>query len=216
MQDGISRFIEEHSADTDVFCFQEVYENMKVLCEKLLPDHKEIVAYKHIGIENDFPQATYSRKSLNLLSSEVVLDNQPGVGLGIYTQIQLGDQLVHVCNFHGSARPGDKLDTKERIEQSDRLIDFFKDKKGSKIIGGDFNLFPETKSLRMFGEGGYRDLIKDFKIPTTRNRLTWEMYPDNKQYYSDYVFVSPEVKVKSFSVPNLEISDHLPLLLEID
>ena len=32
----------------------------------------------------------------------------------------------------------------------------------------------------------------------------------------DYVFVSPEVKVIDFSVPNIEISDHLPLILDFE
>ncbi|HEY5220939.1 MAG TPA: hypothetical protein VIJ29_02205 [Candidatus Paceibacterota bacterium] len=78
VQDGISDFIKEQSTDTDVFCLQEVYEEMRLLCKKLLPDYKEVVAYKRIGIENDFPQATYLKKGLHLLSSEIVLDNQPG------------------------------------------------------------------------------------------------------------------------------------------
>ena len=84
------------------------------------------------------------------------------------------------------------------------------------MIGGDFNLAPETKSIAMLTENGYRDLIKDFKIRTTRNRLAWEMYPESKQYFSDYVFASPEVKVKEFTVPENEISDHLPLILDIE
>jgi endonuclease/exonuclease/phosphatase family metal-dependent hydrolase len=88
-------------------------------------------------------------------------------------------------------------------------------KPGLKIIGGDLNLMPDTESVRMFAANGYRDLIAEFKIPTTRNRLVWDKFPDSKQYYSDYVFVSPEVKVREFSVPNNEISDHLPLIVDI-
>ena len=68
----------------------------------------------------------------------------------------------------------------------------------------------------MFQKYGYLDLIKKFGIKTTRNEVAWENYPDNKQYFSDYVFVNPEAKIKSFSVPDLEISDHLPLILEIE
>lgn len=67
----------------------------------------------------------------------------------------------------------------------------------------------------MFEKNGYKDLIKDYKIPTTRNKVAWKMYPDNPQLYSDYVFVSSGIEVKSFSVIENEISDHLPLILEI-
>jgi endonuclease/exonuclease/phosphatase family metal-dependent hydrolase len=85
-----------------------------------------------------------------------------------------------------------------------------------KIIGGDFNLLPETKSAQMFEENDYRSLIKEFRIRTTRNRLAWELYPNDKQYYADYVFVSPGVNVKEFSVPENEISDHLALILRVE
>jgi endonuclease/exonuclease/phosphatase family metal-dependent hydrolase len=67
----------------------------------------------------------------------------------------------------------------------------------------------------MFEENGYRDLIKEYKISTTRNRLAWEMYPDNKQLFSDYVFLSPGITINNFSVPDNEISDHLPMILEV-
>ena len=216
IREGTAAFIRQQAAATDVFCFQEVYEEMQAFCAELLPDYRVIRGYKKIGEENDFAQATYLRQGLQLLSSQLLLEKHPGTGLGIYTQINMRNAVIHLCNLHGSARPGTKLDTPERIDQSQGLIDFFKEKRGMRIIGGDFNLLPETRSARMFEENGYRSLIKDFRIPTTRNRLAWELYPNNKQYYSDYVFVSPEVKVREFSVPADEISDHLALVLKVE
>ena len=65
----------------------------------------------------------------------------------------------------------------------------------------------------MFEDNGYKNLIKEFKIPTTRNEISWAKY-ENKQLFADFVFVSPDVKITNFSVPNNEISDHLPLILE--
>jgi len=216
IREAIAAFIKQQAPDTDVFCFQEVYERMRTVCRELLPNYRMISGYKKVAQENDFLQATYLRNDLQLLSSELVLENHLGTGLGIYTQINTGDSTVHLCNLHGTARPGNKLDTPERINQSQGLIDFFMEKNGMKIIGGDFNLLPETKSAKMFEENGYRSLIKEFRIRTTRNRLAWELYPNHKQYYSDYVFVSPEVNVKEFSVPADEISDHLALILRVE
>ena len=216
IRDGIAAFIKQQAPDTDVFCFQEVYEEMRILSGELLPDYRLISGYKKVAEDNDFPQATYVRSDLDLPSSGIVLENQPGAGLVICTQISTQNSTMHLCNLHGTARPGNKLDTPQRIKQSQELLDFFENKKGMKIIGGDFNLQPETKSARMFEENGFRSLIKDFRIPTTRNRLIWELYPENKQYFSDYVFVSPEVNVKEFSVLANEISDHLPLVLKVE
>lgn len=216
IKDSIIEFIQEQSKDTDVFCFQEVYPEMRQLCREVLPDYEEFYAYKIVAKDDDFPQATFVRKNIGTLSFELVLNDQTNCGLGINVLIKQGDTLINICNFHGIAFPGDKLDNPSRLEQSKELINFLKNKKGLKIIGGDFNMLPETASMRMFEKKGYRDLIKEFKIKATRNRLAWEMYPDNPQYYSDYVFLSQGVKIEKFAVLNNEISDHLPLILEIE
>jgi len=215
VQEGITEFIKEQSRDTDIFCFQEAYDEFKELFKDVFPNHKEFSAYKFVIKDDDFPQATYASKNINIISSEILFDGQIDCGLGIYLHVEFDNTPVHICNFHGLSKPGDKLDNPNRLSQSQKLIDFFKEKEGLKIIGGDFNLFPETKSVQMFEENGYRDLIKEFEISTTRNHFTWDMYPDNPQYYSDYVFVSPNVKIKGFLVPDIEISDHLPMILEI-
>lgn len=214
IKDGITEFIREQSRDTDIFCFQEVYDEMKLLCRELLPDFTEFSAYKKIE-GDDYPQATYVSKKIKEVEFEEVLEGQMDCGLGVDIKIPIKDKNIHICNFHGRCYPGHKLDNPERLKQSEGLVEFFKDKKGLKIIGGDFNLLPNTKSIQMFKENGYRDLIKDFNVKTTRNRLAWESYPNNPQYHSDYVFVSSDVKVKDFSVLDIEISDHLPLILEI-
>lgn len=83
------------------------------------------------------------------------------------------------------------------------------------IIGGDFNMFPENESIRMFEKNGYQDLIKNFGIKTTRNRIAWEKYPETPQYYSDYIFLKGDLQIKTFSVPENEVSDHLAMILEI-
>jgi hypothetical protein len=215
-RDEITEYITIASRSTDIFCFQETDRQVRLICKDALAGWREIAARKDMYSEDEFNLAIYVNKNISVLSSEVIFKSGEDVGLGMYSEVQAGDKIIHIGNFHGVSQPGDKLDNAERITQSKGLIDFFKDKQGLKIIGGDFNALPETKSIQMFEENGYKDLIKDFKIPTTRNRLVWELFPETKLYYSDYVFVSPDVKVKSFLVPNIEISDHLPMELEIE
>jgi len=81
------------------------------------------------------------------------------------------------------------------------------------------------ESLKMFESKGFRNLIKDFKIPTTRNEYAWKHAFEKrglnrpyfgKQLFADYVFVSPEVKVNKFEVSKIEISDHLPMILDFE
>jgi exonuclease III len=216
VQQNIEEFLKEQSEDTDVFCFQEAYEKTKWLCKDILSEYKLISDYKYIGNTEDFPQAIYIRKGIEILSYKTFLKNASSMGLALHTQLKYKDKTINICNVHGVALPGDKLDNESRIGQSQGIIDEYKDLKGMKIIGGDFNLDAKTKSIGLFEKNGYVDLIKKYKIPTTRNRFVWDRYPINKQYFSDYVFVNPSVPVTEFIVPNIEISDHLPMILSID
>ena len=113
---------------------------------------------------------------------------------------------------HGLWNGQGKTDTPERIEQSQKLrmhVDKFSH---SQIIAGDFNLLPETKSLSIAKEG-FRDLIDEFKISSTRsilyNRHT------NPVLFADYIFITKDLEVTQFKVLEDVVSDHLPLLLEI-
>ncbi len=215
IKDGITEFIRNQALDTDIFCFQEVYPEMRQLARSILSDYEEFYAYKEIS-GDDFTQATYVNKKIKVIETGEVLDAQTDCGLGVNIKITFGNKIIQICNFHGCCQPGDKLDTPARLRQSIGLIEYFKDKKGLKIIGGDFNMLPDTESIRMFANNGYRDLIREFDVKTTRNRVAWEMYPNNPQYHADYIFLSPEIRMKNFSVVNNEVSDHLPLILEIE
>lgn len=221
----IGDYITEQAQTTDVFCFQEAYENMQALCTELLPDYTAYKDYKRISQGDAFSQATYVHKRHNVVSSGPILKDQPNTGLGLYVEIEQSDnngedeqqhQNIVIGNVHGIFRPGNKLDNPNRIAQSRELIKFFNiffENKSEVVIGGDFNILPETESLKMFEQAGYTDLIKKLGIKTTRNQHVWDRYPDNKQYYSDYAFISPWVELTSFEVPYNLISDHLPLEL---
>lgn len=114
-----------------------------------------------------------------------------------------------VCNLHGIWRRGKKVDHRSRINQSLQIRKFLDQyKEEAKILCGDFNLDIETKSLKILEEG-MTNLIRKYQIPTTRSKLyTW----DDK--FADYTLVSDETKVLDFQVPSIEISDHLPMILE--
>ena len=215
MGEDLKGFIAREAPATDIFCLQEVYPESKPLCDDLLHGFTCVTAYKKMSGSN-FALATYVKDRLSVLSSGDVLGDMLNVGSGLSVEVNASAGKLHVCNVHGPALPGEKLDNTDRIEQSRSLIDCFSARPGRKIIGGDFNILPDTQSIGMFAEESYVDLIKEWDIPTTRNRLAWENYPGRELYYSDYVFVSPDVKVKNFIVPQNEISDHLPMILDIE
>lgn len=131
-----------------------------------------------------------------------------------YVSFQYNNRSLAVAHLHGIVHPGTKLDSPARLEQSRHIVDFLNKQSGEKILCGDFNLMPDTESIRLIEKVGMKNLIKDFNIQTTRNRIANAKYPDDPQRFADYVLISFGISVKSFAVPNLKVSDHLPLVLE--
>ena len=216
--DAISEFLKVHKIDTDIFCLQEVYEGMREITKNLLQDFNEI--YKHqdgpdfeTGIE-DYAQAIYIRKNIKILKSEELFENSTKAGLGLAIDIEFDTKILHILNYHGISRPKDKLDNDARLSQSKKILDFYNTLSGPRIIGGDFNFLPETESYNTFIKNGYKELVKSSNTPTTRNRLFWDNRPE-KHLFSDYIFISQDINPKTFQVLDVEISDHLPLILEI-
>lgn len=215
-------FVKENSLNTDIFSFQEVDPKLFSKLQELLPNHVGCYATENkvelLGYV--YGEAIFVRKGLDIVSfGKINLFRQVinDVGYMQCADIRMGGKMIHLANIHGKARPVHKLDTPARLRQTKLIINKFNNKTGPKIIGGDFNLMPKTKSVRMFEEEGYKNLIKEFNIKDTRGRLNHRQFAKKDiQYFADYVFVSPEVKVKGFEVPNVEISDHLPLILDFE
>jgi hypothetical protein len=212
MGDVFWKYIEKQKESTDVFVLIETDEEFVAKCKTILTDFACQFEYKLVNGKKDYYQSTYIKNKFKTGKGDIISSNNMAVGLSLYSKIE----DVNLVNVHGVTwEKDDKIDAPERIVQSQDIIDYMAKTEGLKIVGGDFNLDLNTESVNMFEKSGYRNLISEFKIKTTRNHLAWDKYPD-KQMYADFVFVSPEVKVKSFEVPNVEISDHLPLILEIE
>lgn len=215
VKDQLLEFVKQQVDNTDVFCFQEATDEMKQLCKPVLNGYIEMSDHKSLSESHNFLQSIFIKKEIEVVSSGTLLADDMEAGLAIYVEVKVGPDSVYICNMHGVAYPGDKLDDPVRIRQSEAVIKFFEDKQAPVIIGGDFNVNPDTQSIEMFEWFGYKNLIKDFNIETTRNHLAWDRFPTNKKYYSDYLFINDKIRCKEFRVLKVEVSDHLPLILEI-
>lgn len=211
---GIIEFL-RNQKDLDILCFQEIEDEIKKRIESELFEFKFKSYSKEIDEFGYFNLETFVRKDYQKITFEILEDNREIKAPAIFVEIESGNSKYNILNFHGTFLPANKLDTEIRIEASQNLVSFMNKKEGIKIIGGDFNLLPETKSIKIFEEVGFKNLIKEFNIPTTRNENAWRLYPDNKQLFADYVFISRNSQIKKFEVIQNEISDHLPLILEI-
>lgn len=234
-------FIKQHSADTDIFCFQEVFSTTsptKILGDrrtnlfqeisKILENHrgyfrpqiKNFVLGNRIGVKKTdfdlyFGLAIFIRKEISVSSEgdfflygkKFIFDEKNLNTLPRSAQYLCCDQYT-IINVHGIWNREGKQDSPDRIKQSEKINNFLKKTRDKKILCGDFNLDINTESLKIL-EKNLINLIKKFDITTTRNKF----FPGEDKF-ADYTFVSHDVRIKSFEVPSINVSDHLPMILE--
>jgi endonuclease/exonuclease/phosphatase family metal-dependent hydrolase len=225
----LMKFFAEHK-DVDVFCLQEVHHESegkeKVFLDdalnlfndisKVLPNHTGIF---QPNLEDFWGLAMFIKKDIKVLSAESIKtfhhdeskvmsdDNYPRHLQHII--LELDGEQVSIINLHGIHGAG-KADIPERLEQFNNTANVIKSIDHRCIVCGDFNLLPETESLKMIEQTGLKNLIKEYNITSTRTTMYTK--PDK---YADYVLVSPNIKVKDFKVLPDEVSDHAPLYLEV-
>lgn len=230
--EDLSSFFELHE-DVDVFLLQEVLDNATEVTawegcaqreifndiKKLLPNH---VGYFASSVFQEWGLAMFIRNYISVQESGDVFvhkhrESMVGrdgatVGRNIqYARVVYEYKLLTIINFHGLWNGKGKSDTEDRMQQSRRVINFIKNIKHDVVLGGDFNLLPDTKSIRLFEHDlGLKNLISDFNIYSTRTSFYTKSIK-----FADYVFTSPSVRIKVFKVMEEEVSDHAPLYLEI-
>ena len=128
-----------------------------------------------------------------------------------YITIQSPKGSRIILNFHGLWNGGGKGDSDDRLLQSDRIIEFMKTLSDPYLICGDFNLLPDTESLKKLEDFGLRNLIKEYGIVSTRTSFYKK---ENK--FADYALINEGVEVKDFKVLPDEVSDHSPLYLDFE
>jgi endonuclease/exonuclease/phosphatase family metal-dependent hydrolase len=235
-------FLAEHKDTIDIFCFQEIwsapYEHLdghdaggkKINNEetmvygmqeisKLLSNHRSYFHPHHL--ENYGLMMLVDKEVVVQEKGEVFVHKHKGyvptgdVGRHArniqYVKTIFNGLPMTIINFHGLWNGMGKGDSDERLEQSKNILNFLKTIEGEVILCGDFNLLPETESLKMFEDFGLRNLIKEYNMTSTRT--SYYQKPDK---FADYIFVTKGLNVKDFKVLPDEVSDHSPLLVEIE
>jgi hypothetical protein len=189
-----------------------------------LPEHEGFI---HPRQDNEESNAVFIRKDIDLEKIDEIYLHGSRNSMGYtnreefpvifpvnmeYLILSENEKKYLVCNLHGHWTHDGKKDNPIRLEQSRKIIEFLKQYDCPKIICGDFNLLPDTESVKMLEDSGLRNLIKEYKITSTRSHY----YPKEYPKFADYCFVSPGVNVKDFKVLQDVVSDHLPLYLEFE
>ncbi len=101
-----------------------------------------------------------------------------------------------------------KQDNPDRIRQSERIAEYLRALTEPYVLVGDFNLLPDSLSIRILEDAGAKNLIRTHGITSTRTR-----FYTKPGRFADYAFTGPGVCLDSFAVLSDEVSDHAPLYL---
>ena len=238
VKEPFEAFLKTHAADTDIFCFQEIFNDLdeevptdtfinhtegnRHILKEVADILTDFDVYFCPVAENVYGIAIFLKKGMEIIASgEVMLYENPSFDPSDpasdhsrkmqWVHIKKDRKDVIVMNVHGHWDASGKSDTSNRLEQSKIIIDFIKTSGSTpKILVGDFNLLPDTESIKML-EQDFTNLITKYNIPTTRT----ELYKGDDKH-ADYVFVSPEILVEGFQALPEVVSDHTPLALGFD
>jgi endonuclease/exonuclease/phosphatase family metal-dependent hydrolase len=226
--DPLVEFIKSYR-EVDIFCLQEVYDDApekisteeRKVCLTLFSDLQKLLPH-HTGffgavVDGVYGNAIFVSNKLEVLDEGNVNihDNPHYPGRGPthsrnlqWIQCLVGQHIYSIFNVHGLWNGRGKADSPERIIQSERIRRFIDTLNTPKILCGDFNLRPDTESVKIL-EAGMTNHITLSHVTSTRTR-----YYTKPEKFADYIFTSPEVPVKAFSVLPDQVSDHAPLLIE--
>jgi exonuclease III len=228
MLDQLVDFVSEQSDSTDIFCFQEILHSKKDIIDlpyqykgrtlrtltKQLPRFKSYFTEPYTSFGERL--ATFVRDDIQVRENswETLVPQQKtgeySIGSNLqYVTMKAGEDEFLLGNVHGFWIKGNSGDTPERIDQSRKILRVLTRFKEPKILCGDFNLAPATKSIGML-EGSLNNLTKKHAIETTRSTLAEK----SKGRIVDYIFVSPEIEVRDFKIVDSKASDHLALRLD--
>lgn len=220
-------FIASHR-EIDIFCFQEVYHRAQ---ERVSDDDSKIsfnifseihsLLTEHHAffrpVVKDYGIGIFIKKGIDIIAEgEIsIYDNPNYRGRGPshsrnlqWVKYHINHKVRTIMNVHGLWNGNGKTDSPERITQSQKIRNFMDSIDTPKILCGDFNLRPDTESVKIL-EKGMQNLIQTYNITSTRTSL----YP-KKERFADYIFTSPEISINAFEVLKAEVSDHSPLLLD--
>lgn len=217
----------------DIVCMQEVIDTKE--------DHSFIaeMAYSKlidtVGFTNDYFSPTFSFQHANeqALFGNAIAANFPIIEKKeLYTnggfqevtdwssyeynsrmvqavKLQISDDReLWVVNHHGF-HDRNPLGVPETMNSMRKFSEFVDSLDGEKIVCGDFNIVPEAESMKLLNPE-LRNHTIEAGATNTLSRL------HRFENACDYILTSPSITVHDFTISDVVISDHVPLILEFD
>ncbi|MEO9516796.1 MAG: endonuclease/exonuclease/phosphatase family protein [Paracoccaceae bacterium] len=201
---------------------------------RALPDHvavfcpaaQGVLWDDQISVPSQFGLATFVHKSIPIIEQVqgfVHKDYSPeGYGdhprsrnaHGVRVYDYKNNRPVCVTHMHGLRDLNGKMDTPERAIQAKRLLDVSRriSRAGDlSVVCGDFNIEPDSETLKILAQAGLTELVAHWCFPSTRNS-----FYKKPGKFADYMLVSDKDAVHDFKVIyDPEVSDHCPLVIDL-
>ncbi len=236
--DELVEFIKNENPD--ILCLQEVYDGKDQSHEKrfrTVEEYKKIFSgtLPHFafgatvfdtGINAEWGNAIFSK--FQITSSQTIffdlpyshydfqLDADPRLAAEgvLVAEVKVGDKNIFIGSWHGvwDHHGGD---TDKRHIMEEKIINGLKDK-GSIILAGDTNMNPTSNVIQNIQnslnlESVFGTTLKStFNMPQKKNPGNYANSP------VDMVFVSRDIEIRKKEMPNVNISDHYPLVVELE
>ena len=219
----------------DIFVLQEVTKNMPKFglnnidvfheFENAFPDFKGIIAPITYKKEKDrevfFGNAIFSK--FPVISSNIYYYLKPLDWTDDYEKqsrnlvemkIKINTQELYVFTTHFTYSPA-FADTPIKTKEAEKVIEIIKDKQPM-IMAGDFNSHFKSEVIKKIGKKvSYID--KKHNPTWTKHTFCYKGFEETKlKWKLDYIFISEKLKCKSFKTIDTDISDHLPIVAEIE
>jgi endonuclease/exonuclease/phosphatase family metal-dependent hydrolase len=132
-----------------------------------------------------------------------------------HVEVDLGKRKLQVFNIQGIWGI-DGEDSERRLEMSQVIVDQIQpeiERHQPVILAGDFNIQPHTKTIQHI-EQHLKNIFAG-ELKTTFN-MQQKNDPGFATAVVDMVFVSSDIKILEHSCPQVNISDHLPLVAKLN
>lgn len=126
--------------------------------------------------------------------------------------VEINNQKLRLLNIHGIWNEG-KIGDERTIKECEYLLSLIEDNTIPTIVVGDFNLNPQSKSIKILNKK-LTNLIEKYNIKSTRPTVKDGLDVGNS--VDDYIFVNDKIKVNNFEVKQTDASDHYPLILDFE
>ncbi|MGB9856839.1 MAG: endonuclease/exonuclease/phosphatase family protein [Dictyoglomaceae bacterium] len=207
--DRIANFIKEK--DLDIVGIQEIEranpkrgfaDQPKLLGEKI--GYNYAFGPNWIVPPFEFGNACFSRfkivesKNVPLAFPSGLIAEPRGV---LQCKIKVQDKIIHFWITHFG------LTFREGVYSAQQIAEWVRDIKEPIILVGDLNNEPGTPALEILKKAGFVDILGEESINTFPSD-----YPSIR---IDFILVRGPWKVKSFEIPKVLYSDHLPIIAEL-